>query len=335
MKEALYYTAKTDYVQCTLCPHFCKIKEGKSGNCHVRKNIGRKLISESYNRICSINSDPIEKKPLYHFYPGKNILSIGSLGCNLHCKFCQNYEISQTSIKQYPYLKSADPSHLVDLALSEDSVGIAYTYNEPTVWYEYMMDVAVLAHKQGLKNVMVTNGYINPKPLDELCKFIDAFSVDLKAFTNDFYKNLTSSSLQPVLDTLLQVNKSGKHLEITNLVIPNQNDDAFTFEKMASWIKKELGPDTVLHISRYYLTHKLDEPATPPETLENFYNIAKSYLHYVYIGNLHTDTGQNTYCPNCNTLTISRTGYFTKIENINQQGICTKCNNVVIPNISS
>ncbi len=274
--EANYYIQKSKKgIQCMLCPHQCLLKPGQTGICRVRTNEDGVLMSDNYEKVCSLHLDPIEKKPLYHFFPGRNILSVGTVGCNLHCRFCQNWEISQTKVKDYPYLKEYTPEAIVDLALAEDqNLGIAYTYNEPTVWFEFMNDIALLSNEKGLKNVMVTNGYINPEPLKELFPHMHAFSVDLKAFTETFYKHLTSSSLVPVLESLKIIKSSGRHFEITNLLIPDENDNEREFRSMMKWISKELGTDTVLHISRFFPTYQLSHNATPESQLRKFYAIA-------------------------------------------------------------
>ena len=330
--EAQYYTKlEANKVQCTLCPHNCVLKEGQSGICKVRVYHKGELITENYGKISGYHFDPIEKKPLYHFYPGKDILSIGSVGCNLYCRFCQNHEIAQTGVHNYPYLKELSPGAIVNAALrQENSIGIAYTYNEPLVFYEFMRDVALDAKQNGLKNVMVTNGFINPEPLKSLVKFIDAFSVDLKAFTNDFYKKITSSKLNPVLESLKNIKKSGKFLEITNLVIPTLNDDKKKFEDMVIWISEELGKDTVLHISRYHPMYKMKIESTAPDTLFSLFEIANKYLDFVYLGNLHSVKGQNTYCPGCKKMVIERSGYYTKTTGVDELGNCKYCKTKVI-----
>jgi len=334
MKEARFYQSEKGKVKCTLCPHYCILNDGKTGSCKVRKNMGGKLISENYEQLCSMHSDPVEKKPLYHFYPGRNILSVGSVGCNLHCKFCQNWEISQSGADYSIPLKTFPANNIVEKALLEkDNIGIAYTYNEPTVWYEYMLEIAILAHEQGLKNVMVTNGFINPEPLRELMPFIDAFSIDLKAFTNDFYKELTSAKLEPVLNSIKQIKAAGKHLEITNLVITNRNDHNDEFKEMVDWIADEIGKDAVLHISKYFPTYKMSEIATPDKTLLEFYKIASNKLDYVYLGNMRSNKGQNTYCPNCHSLVIERSGYFTDTNGLKANGKCMNCNKSIIKEI--
>lgn len=327
MKIADYFITKgNDKVECVLCPQYCLISPGKRGVCRVRRNIDGKLFSENYDKLCSMKFDPIEKKPLYNFYPGSTIFSVGSIGCNLSCKFCQNYDISQNNVDDYPFLKELTAEEIINQAKSDTkNLGIAYTYNEPTVWYEYMVDIARLAKESGLKNVMVTNGFINPEPLEKLLEIIDAFSVDLKAFTDTFYKKLTSATLKPVLNSLKQIKASEIHFEITNLVITDENDNKSEFIKMVKWIKSELGKETVLHLSRYFPTYKLDRPATPVSTLNQFYDIASEYLDYVYIGNVREQKGQDTFCPKCKALVIERSGYFTSIKDLNSKGKCKIC----------
>ena len=329
--EAMYYSKEGNQkIRCNLCPHQCMLKPGQTALCRVRKNVDGVLISENYGNVCSLHLDPIEKKPLYHFYPGRNILSVGSVGCNLHCRFCQNWEISQTSVKDYPYLKEYSPEQLVDIASGESAnLGLAYTYNEPTVWYEFMKDIATKAVDADMKNVMVTNGFIMPEPLNELIPVMHAFSVDLKAFTESFYKKLTSSRLQPVLESLKTIRKSGRHLEITNLLIPDENDDENDFREMMKWIREELGEDTVLHISRFFPTYQLMHDATPEKLLLRFYDIAKEYLHYVYTGNSSSDMGSSTECPECGHTLITRSGYKTNITGLDERNRCEKCNHPI------
>jgi pyruvate formate lyase activating enzyme len=331
MKEASFYSVIDGKVKCNLCPHNCAIHDGNRGICRVRKNEGGKLFSESYGQICSMNFDPIEKKPLYHFFPGSIIFSAGGLGCNLHCKFCQNWEISQTGTEEFGSLRAVTPEELIGKALSRsNNIGIAYTYNEPTVWYEFMLETAKLAQKEGLKNVMVTNGFINPEPLEALFPFMDAFSVDLKAFTEEFYKTITASRLEPVLAALKMIRKSGRHLEITNLVITDTNDDEKEFTEMVDWIASELGKQTVLHISRYFPMFKMDKEATSHAKLKTLFGVAVEKLDYVYLGNLMSGEGQNTFCPGCKTEVIERIGYDTRITGMDGEGRCRKCRQQVI-----
>lgn len=333
-KEAQYYKIKNNKVQCRLCPHNCNIEEDDVGICGVRKNFKGKLIAENYEIISGLGFDPIEKKPLYHFYPGKTIFSIGSFGCNLKCSFCQNCDISQTTIEKYHSKHHRKKKDLIDSANTDrNNIGIAFTYNEPTVFYEFMYDTALIAKENNMKTVMVSNGFINSEPLKDLFPFMDAFNIDLKAFSDFFYKKLTKSSLKPVLETLIAIKKADKHLEITNLVIPGQNDDQNEFHLMIKWIKENLGNDTVLHISRYFPRYKLDIAATPQQTLMNFYQIAKEYLFHVYLGNVQLNEGRDTHCPNCNEFLISRSGYFTEIIGLTEKGNCIKCNTQVIKHI--
>ena len=334
MKKAVFFEKKEKQkVQCQLCPHYCLLKNGERGECKVRRNVNGDLLSENYERICSVSIDPIEKKPLYHFHPGKNILSIGSVGCNLKCKFCQNYQISQTDVDNYPYLKSYTSEEIVNTALKHSSnVGIAYTYNEPIIWFEYVLETAKLAHEKGLNNVLVSNGFINPAPLDELIPHMDAFSIDLKGFTEDFYRDFTDSKLEPIKQNLIKLAKSGKHLEITNLVITGINDDENIFREMTEWIAENCGKNTVLHISRYFPMFKIDNLPTSQSKLESLYNIAKEKLDFVYLGNIKTDSGQNTDCPQCKQRLISRSGYKVQIDHLTKSGKCVECGQSIIKN---
>ena len=331
MKKARFHEQlDNDAVKCNLCPHYCIIKNNNKGICSVRVTVKGELYTEVYGKVSAINSDPIEKKPLYHYYPGKTILSVGSIGCNFKCKFCQNWEISQPQTGDNRSLQEFPPKAIIDLADKRNSFGIAYTYNEPSVWYEFMLDTAKISHNHNLKNVVVSNGYINKKPLKELLNFIDAFNIDLKAFENDFYKKYVSATLEPVKSSLELIKNSGKHLEITNLIIPGLNDDPEIFLKMVKWVSENLGKDTVLHLSRYFPTYKLDIESTPLKKLFELFDIAKSELYHVYLGNINTDKGKNTYCSKCGNLIIKRTGYNTNICGIDKKGKCTECGQVDI-----
>jgi pyruvate formate lyase activating enzyme len=325
-KEASYYKLKKkDKVQCVLCPHECTISDNKRGKCKVRKNNKGKLISENYNIISALHSDPIEKKPLYHFFPGKNILSVGSLGCNLKCTFCQNSNISQTTVQNFKYAKIITTDVLINEAKrTRNNIGIAYTYNEPVVWYEYISEAAEKAKNADLKNVMVTNGFIKKKPLLNLLPFIDAFNVDLKAYSDLFYKKQTKSALKPVLKTIERIAQSNAHIEITNLIIPGLNDQEEKFKEMIVMLS-DIDNKTILHLSRYFPAYKSDIDPTPKTKMLRLFEIAKEHLHYVYLGNMETEKGQNTYCPNCNTKIISRTRYYTQIKALKDTG-CINCN---------
>lgn len=334
--EALYYTKlENKKVKCRLCPHECEIRDTKYGICKVRVNRGGELFTENYGIVSSLGFDPIEKKPLYHFYPGSEILSIGSIGCNLQCDFCQNWQISQTSKSDFKRANNRYAySEIVQLALSKkNNIGVAYTYNEPTVFFEFMLEIAIAAKEEGLKNVMVTNGFINKEPLSKLNQFIDAYNVDLKAFIDDFYIKFTKSQLEPVKETLVNIAKAGKHLEITNLVIPGLNDNSKKFMEMVKWINENTGEKTVLHISRYYPSYKFKKEPTSVEKMLQLYEIAKKQLKHVYLGNLLLSEGSNTYCPECKELIIERSGYNTRLVALNKNGSCSSCGNQVIDHI--
>ena len=331
MKEALYYESLTqNTVKCRLCPHDCVIKPGKRGVCGVRKNLEGKLYSENFGVVTGLGIDPIEKKPLYHFHPGRNILSVGSIGCNLKCFFCQNWEISQVSDGDFPVKQTHSVEDIVKLAAKRsDNLGIAYTYNEPVIYYEFMIEVAREIRKRGMKNVMVTNGFINPEPLEELISVMDAFSVDLKGFTGEFYRQHTKSSLEPVKNTILQIGKSQAFLEITNLVIPGLNDQTEKFEQMLQWLADNLGEKVILHISRYYPGYHSTIAPTSINKLQEFYSLATQYLDYVYLGNVMLEEGSNTYCDHCGKLLVRRSGYDTRIPGLDESGRCKHCGNKV------
>jgi len=334
MKTALYFEkAVNGNVHCLLCPQECTIKPGQRGTCGVRRNQDGVLYSETYRRISSLHYDPIEKKPLYHFYPGSIILSVGSVGCNLKCSFCQNCSISQATVDTFHGFNTSTVEEVVEMACSEnDNIGISFTYNEPIVSYEYMLEIAELAKDRNLKTVMVSNGFINPAPLEQLIPFMDAFNIDLKAFRNDFYKIQSKARLEPVLDTLKMLSRYNRHFEITNLVIPTLNDDVSVFREMVSWIHDELGPYSILHLSRYFPHYKMTLPPTPAHTMSELYSVAKEKLTYVYMGNIFSTDGQHTLCPACGNLLIHRSGYHTVVAGINNNGTCKKCGNN-IPNL--
>lgn len=331
MRDALYFQEVGDgKVQCLLCPQLCTLTEGKVGKCGVRRNVNGSLVSEIYGKLSAIHYDPIEKKPLYHFHPGNTILSIGSIGCNLSCSFCQNCDISQADVSRFPWLKDHTPEDIVRTAAEHKSnMGIAFTYNEPTISFEYMLEVARLAKDMGLKTAMISNGFINADPLLELIPVLDAFNIDLKAFREEFYEIHTGAKLTPVLETLKILSEAGKHIEITNLVIPGLNDDPGVFSEMIDWIASSLGAFTVLHLSRYFPHHELTADPTPLETLKDFHAIAKRQLHYVYLGNVASYKGQQTRCPACGALLIDRTGYHTELKSITPDAKCRKCGSYI------
>jgi pyruvate formate lyase activating enzyme len=332
MKEALYYR-KTDErkktVSCELCPRGCTLSDGQSGFCRARKNVNGTLYALGYALPCAIHIDPIEKKPFYNALPKSLSFSIASAGCNLRCKFCQNWQISQVSpletTNQY-----APPQKIAALSKENNCKSIAYTYTEPTNFYEYMMDTAKAAHKSGLLNVYHSNGYINPEPLRELCKHLDAANIDLKGFSQAFYREVCEADLGPVLETLKILKHAGVWVEITNLVIPGHNDNAEMVVKMCEWIKNNLGPDVPIHFSRFFPLYKMTaiEP-TPVSTLEKVHEIAvKTGLHYAYIGNVPGHHSDNTYCPSCKKMLIKRAGYSILEINI-KGGKCIFCGEVI------
>lgn len=322
-------TTKTDdKLECLLCPHNCKLSLGKTGICGVRKNTGEKVELMTYGVISGYSLDPLEKKPLYHFFPGFNILSVGSYGCNMRCDFCQNYQISQN----VPARMTTDFSInkiINDAKASNKNIGISFTYNEPIISFEFMRDIAERAKEEGLHTVMVSNGYVNREPLEEIISFIDAFNIDLKAFNNDFYRKLTGAELEPVKNSLKQIARSGKHLEVTTLIIPGQNDSGKEMALQTEWMATELGRDIPFHISRYFPMHKRDDPSTPESLLQELSDIAAGNLDYVYTGNSQVNTRQDTHCRKCGTLVTNRSGYNTRIVNLDSEGKCINCGNQV------
>ena len=312
-------------VQCQLCPHFCVIENGNVGKCRVRKNLSGKLVSLVYSRPCSLAVDPIEKKPLYHFLPGSSSLSIATAGCNLRCGHCQNYEISQCFPDKVRSLK-IKPEEVVKKVKDEKLKIISYTYTEPTIFYEYMIDIAKLAKEKKIKNTTVTNGFINPEPLNELCKYLDASNIDLKSIDDEFYRRVCGGRLEPVLEAIKIMKEKGVWTEITNLIIPGLNDSSRDIEKLVDWIRKNLGYDVPLHFTAFYPTYKLiNLPRTSIETLRRARKIALGNgLKYVYTGNLPDEEGNNTYCPNCKKAVIKRS-MFSVIENNLKKGRCSNC----------
>lgn len=286
MKEALYYKKlKNKIVQCQLCPHFCVLKQDEVGKCRVRQNISGTLYSLVFGKACSIAIDPIEKKPLYRFLPGTNTLTIATMGCNFFCSFCQNYEISQTN--PIGTIPNTSAKKIIEIALKEKCPSISFSYSDPIIAYEYVLSIAKLAKKNNLKNIIVSNGFINPEPLKKLCKYLNAANIDIKSFREGFYKKVCKSSLKPVLESLKILKENKIHIEITNLLIPGLNDNPKEIEEMCKWIKENLGEKTPLHFSRFFPMYQLkDVPITPVETLEKAKQIGDKYLKYVYLGNV-------------------------------------------------
>jgi len=312
-------------IQCELCPHRCRVAKGKRGICRVRENHDGKYYSLVYGNPCAVQIDPIEKKPFFHVLPATTSFSLATAGCNFQCKFCQNWEISQAAPEDV-YSKELSPEIVVKDAKESGAHSIAYTYVEPTIFYEYMIDIGALAKKSGILNVYHSNGFINPAPLKHLCKVLDAANIDLKGFTENFYRDVCGGELNPVLETLKTLKREKVHLEITNLVIPTKNDEISVIKEMCLWIKRELGADTPIHFSRFHPMYKLKTlPLTPVSTLEKARAVAYSAgLEYVYIGNVPGHEGENTFCPKCKKRIIQRTGYMVGEINL-KAGKCKYC----------
>lgn len=331
--EASFYKKLEDReIECTLCPRECRLGDRERGYCGVRENIGGVYYSLVYGKACSLNVDPIEKKPFFHFLPGKQALSMATAGCNVNCKFCQNWEISQVRPEQIRHF-DLPPSAVPGYAQKYNSPIIAYTYSEPVVFYEYMYDTSIRAREHGLRNVVITGGHINQEPLLKLTEAVDGIKVDLKAFNQEFYTKYVKGELQPVLEAIKSIARSKTWLEIVYLVIPTLNDGQQEISQMCRWLMTEVGPDVPVHFSRFspmYLMKNL--PPTPISTLEKAYETAlQEGLHYVFIGNVPGHEAENTYCPNCRSTVIRRRGYV--IESIELIGGKCKTCQTPIPGI--
>jgi pyruvate formate lyase activating enzyme len=316
-------------VRCALCPHGCVLAPGKRGICGVRENRAGTLVSLNYFVASSCAMDPVEKKPLYHFFPGSRLLSIGTYGCNFSCKCCQNYQIA----REFPAAKLGRPNFTTEALLAElpsaptpaalqDCCGMAYTYNEPIIWFETVREVARAVRARGLKNVMVTNGFVNTEPMAELLDYVDAFNIDLKAFDEQVYKTHCGGHLAPVLASI-EMAVARTHVELTVLLIPGLNDDAAQLTAMRDWICDHCGPRTPVHLSRYFPMHKMTTPATPFESLRRAHELMRATLAYVYIGNVGEE--QDTTCAGCGTLAIRRRGYTTRAVGLRADGACAQC----------
>ena len=313
-------------IRCDLCPHRCEVDPGDRGLCEVRENIDGKYYSLVYANPCAVHVDPVEKKPFFHVLPATQSFSIATAGCNFNCKFCQNWEISQARPEQ-TFNYELDPDQVVQLAGRYGCRSIASTYVEPTIFFEYMLAVGRLAKNEPILKVMHSNGFINPEPLDELCNYLDAACIDLKGFTQEFYRDMAEGSLQPVLDTLKHLKARKVHTEVVNLVIPGKNDDIAVVQRMCRWIHNELGPDTPLHFSRFYPRYKLKGIApTPVETLEKAREIARSSgIKYVYVGNVPGNRYESTFCQVCGNAAIKRFGHSIEEFNLDKNLRCVKC----------
>ena len=330
-KAVLYENLKDDKVKCNLCAHRCIIASSRRGICGVRENIEGELYSLVYGKTTSLNVDPIEKKPLYHFYPGSKALSIATIGCNFKCSFCQNHEISQASKKDWEGRDEKEilPSQIVELALKYKCRSISYTYTEPTIYFEYAYDIAQLACKEGLANNFVTNGFMTEEALNIISPYLNAANVDLKCFKDETYKTVMGGRLQPVLDTLKLMKKLNIWVEVTTLIIPTVNDSDEELNHIAEFIAG-LGKEIPWHVSRFHPAyHLLNIPPTPVETIKSAREIGKKAgLRYVYTGNILWDDGEATYCNKCGKTLIERTGFSINKNSINKS-CCPNCETVV------
>jgi len=329
-QKALYYKKlPKNKVKCLLCPRGCIVGKDKKGFCRVRENRKGEYYTLVHSNPCAVHIDPIEKKPLFHFLPGTAALSIATAGCNFTCKNCQNWDISQ-AYPENTFNILLSPDKIVELALENNAPTIAYTYTEPTVFFEYMSDTCRRARKKNVRNIYHSNGYINQEPLLDLIPYLDAANIDLKAYSDAFYQEITGGTLSPVLKTLKTLKSKGVWLEITNLVIPSKNDEASLIKELCLWVKEELGDDVPLHFSRFYPQYKLQNlPPTPVSTLKKAADIARNVgIHYVYIGNVPGIPEESTYCPHCNKVVIERIGYEIKSINI-KKGKCGFCGTTI------
>ncbi len=325
-RRALYWEDAGDKrIKCTLCPRNCVVADLERGTCGVRENRGGTYYTLVHSRPCSLNNDPIEKKPLFHFRPGTKSFSLATAGCNIECRFCQNWQLSQFRPEQVPS-RRVTPEQIVGSARRMGSSSIAFTYSEPVIFYEYMRDICLAAQDSGIGRVMISNGYINRKPLAELLPHLDGIKIDFKAFSESFYRDTCSAHLKPVLDSLVQIKAAGVWLEMVVLVVPTLNDDPKELDAMSRWIVQKLGPDVPIHFTRFHPMYKIQNlPPTPVRTLEKARRIAlERGVHYAYAGNVAGHPGENTYCPKCQEQLIRRDGYHI-IKNRVAKGKCDKC----------
>ncbi|HCW51521.1 MAG TPA: AmmeMemoRadiSam system radical SAM enzyme [Clostridiales bacterium] len=325
MREADHYEKlEGDVVHCLLCPQDCRIRPGKVGFCRVRRNQDGVLVAVKYGRVASYAMDPVEKKPLYHFHPGTYVFSLGAYGCNLRCRHCQNWELSQGDGEDVPF----PPERAVETAAAwsdpqRPCIGLAYTYSEPLVWFEYVLDTARLARERGLKNVLVTNGYVREEPLKDLLPYVDAMNVDVKSFSTEFYREVCSGRLEPVLRTVETAHAAGCHVEVTCLLIPGLNDGDEEVERLCEWLAG-ISPEIPLHLSRYFPNWKMTRPETPVQTLRRAREIAARHLSYVYIGNAWEVDAGDTACPSCGAVLVSRRGFSARRMEL-EGGKCRRC----------
>ena len=326
----LYTKLKSHKVVCGICPNHCILAPGDRSVCRSKVNLDGKLYSLTYGNPCAVNTDPIEKKPLFHFKPRTKAFSLATTGCNFRCLNCQNWEISQAKPHEVPYTYELFPHDVIAATQKSRAQSIAYTYSEPITFFEYMIDTARLARKAGLYNLWISNGYINEKPLAALCQVLDAASINLKAFSDDVYRKLNGGRLKPVLKALKTLHTNTIHFEMINLVVPGYVDDNDMVKRMCAWILENIGADHPLHFLRFFPRYKLDRlPSTPVSTLTRFRELALAEgIHYVYVGNVAEHEGNNTYCHNCKNLLIERRGYFIPTGNL-MGNRCKFCGTII------
>ncbi|NYB27355.1 MAG: AmmeMemoRadiSam system radical SAM enzyme [Methanobacteriaceae archaeon] len=325
-KEAILYEKVDNALNCKICQRRCIISPGKTGFCQMRENVDDKIYSLNYAAVSSAAVDPIEKKPLFHFYPGSMVFSLGSVGCNFRCRHCQNWGISQAELENIP-TRDMLPEDAIRLTKEYECKSIAWTYNEPTMWFEYTLDSAKIARKEDIKTIYVTNGYMSEESFQEIKPYLDAANIDLKGMTEKFYQDLCEARLEPVLDTIVKMHDAKIHIEITNLMIPGYNDSDEDIRSLVKFMADEVGVEVPLHFTRFFPQYQMQElPPTEIKYLEKAHKIARDAgMKYVYIGNVPTADGENTYCPECGETVIQRDGFSVMSDKIKETRKCPRC----------
>jgi pyruvate formate lyase activating enzyme len=325
-KEAILYDKVGKALNCKICERRCIISPGKTGFCQMRENVDGKIYSLNYAAVSSAAVDPIEKKPLFHFYPGSMVFSLGSVGCNFRCKHCQNWGISQAELENIP-TRDMPPEDAIRLTKEYECKSIAWTYNEPTMWFEYTLDSAKIAKKEDIKTIYVTNGYMSEESFEEIRPYLDAANIDLKGMTGKFYQDLCRARLQPVRDNIVRMHDAKIHIEVTNLMIPGYNDSEEDISSLVKFMVDEVGVEVPLHFTRFFPQYQMKElPPTEIKYLERAYKIAREAgMKYVYMGNIPTMDGENTYCPECGEPIIKRNGFSVLSNDIKEARKCPKC----------
>ncbi len=325
-KEAILYEKVDNALNCKICQRRCIISPGKTGFCQMRENVDDKIYSLNYAAVSSAAVDPIEKKPLFHFYPGSMVFSLGSVGCNFRCRHCQNWGISQAELENIP-TRDMLPEDAIRLTKEYECKSIAWTYNEPTMWFEYTLDSAKIARKEDIKTIYVTNGYMSEESFQEIKPYLDAANIDLKGMTEKFYQDLCEARLEPVLDTIVKMHDAKIHIEITNLMIPGYNDSDEDIRSLVKFMADEVGVEVPLHFTRFFPQYQMQElPPTEIKYLEKAHKIARDAgMKYVYIGNVPTADGENTYCPECGETVIQRNGFSVMSDKIKETRKCPRC----------